>query len=40
MAKLREIFKRKPNKFVTLLLEQTTLTVEGLELLNVYLKKT
>ena len=39
MAKLRELFKRKPNKFVTLLLEQATLTVEGLELLNVYLKK-
>jgi predicted phosphate transport protein (TIGR00153 family) len=39
MGKLRDIFKRKPNKFVRLILEQTSLTVEGLELLNAYLKK-
>ena len=39
MGKLRDLFKRKPNKFVRLILEQTNLTVEGLELLNAYLKK-
>lgn len=39
MAKFKDLFKRKPNKFVQLILEQTKLTVEGLEMLNAYLKK-
>lgn len=33
------IFKRKPNKFLKLLGEQTALTVQGLELLKEYLEK-
>ncbi|NPV55052.1 MAG: DUF47 family protein [Anaerolineae bacterium] len=37
--KLGKIFKRKPNKFLQLLLEQTKLTMQGLELLTRYLKK-
>lgn len=37
--KLAKIFKRKPNKFLALLLEQTKLTMHGLELLTHYLKK-
>ncbi len=36
---IRDIFKPKPNKFIQLLLEQTNLTVKGLELLNEYLEK-
>ena len=36
---LKDIFKRKPDKFITLLLEQTDLTVQGLEQLKLYLKK-
>ncbi len=36
---LRNIFKSKPNKFLQLLVEQTALTVKGLEQLSVYLKK-
>ncbi len=36
---LRNIFKPKPNKFLQLLVEQTALTVKGLEQLSVYLKK-
>ena len=37
--KLKDIFKRKPNKFLLLLIKQTDLTVKGLELLKSYLKK-
>lgn len=37
--KLREIFNPKPNKFLLLLDEQTSLTVKGLELLKVYMEK-
>ncbi len=36
---IRDIFKPKPNKFIQLLLEQTNLTVKGLEQLNEYLEK-
>ncbi|MCC6148544.1 MAG: DUF47 family protein [Anaerolineaceae bacterium] len=36
---IRDIFKPKPNKFTQLLIEQTRLTVKGLELLKVYLEK-
>jgi len=36
---LRNIFKPKPNKFLQLLVEQTGLTVRGLEALNGYLEK-
>ena len=36
---LRNIFKPKPNKFLQFLVEQTALTVKGLEQLSVYLKK-
>jgi uncharacterized protein len=36
---LRNIFKPKPNKFLQLLVEQTALTVRGLELLKEYLQK-
>jgi predicted phosphate transport protein (TIGR00153 family) len=36
---LKDIFKPKPNKFIQLLLEQTKLTVKGLELLNLYLEQ-
>jgi uncharacterized protein len=36
---LRNIFKPKPNKFLQLLVEQTCLTVRGLELLREYLQK-
>ena len=36
---LRNIFKPKPNKFLQLLVEQTSLTVQGLELLKIYLEK-
>ncbi len=39
MMSLRDIFKPKPNKFILLLLEQTSLTVQGLELLSAYLQK-
>jgi predicted phosphate transport protein (TIGR00153 family) len=36
---LRNIFKPKPNKFLKLLVEQTDLTVKGLEQLKMYLTK-
>jgi uncharacterized protein len=36
---LRNIFKPKPNKFLQLMVEQTQLTVKGLELLRIYLQK-
>jgi hypothetical protein len=36
---LKNIFKPKPNKFLQLLVEQSNLTVKGLELLKVYFKK-
>jgi len=36
---LFQIFKPKPNKFLSLLVEQAELTVKGLELLKGYLKK-
>jgi hypothetical protein len=36
---IRDIFKPKPNKFIQLMLEQTGLTVKGLELLNTYMEK-
>ena len=36
---LRDIFKPKPDKFLSLLAEQTRLTVEGLDCLRSYLKK-
>jgi uncharacterized protein len=35
----REIFKPKPNKFMLMLVDQTGITVRGLELLTHYLKK-
>lgn len=35
---LKNLFKRKPDKFVGLLQQQTTLTVRGLEQLKVYMK--
>ena len=35
----RDWFKRKPDKFMSMLLDQTNMTVKGLELLNLYLKK-
>jgi predicted phosphate transport protein (TIGR00153 family) len=37
--KLGNLFKKKPNKFIELILSQTELTIKGLELLNLYLKK-
>lgn len=37
--KLRDMFKPKPNKFMLMLVEQTEITVKGLELLTHYLKK-
>lgn len=37
--RLHNLFRRKPDKFLALLVEQANLTVEGLELLRVYLKK-
>ena len=36
---LRRLFQKKPNKFLQLLVDQTTLTVKGLELLKNYLEK-
>lgn len=36
---IRNLFTRKPNKFLLLLIEQTNITVIGLELLTRYLKK-
>ena len=36
---LRSIFTPKPNKFLMLLVEQTSLTVKGLEYLKVYMEK-
>jgi predicted phosphate transport protein (TIGR00153 family) len=36
---LRDIFKPKPDKFLQLLVEQTRLTVRGLDLLKSYLEK-
>jgi hypothetical protein len=36
---LRDIFKPKPDKFLSLIVEQTALTVEGLEMLKVYMEK-
>lgn len=35
----KNLFKRKPNKFITLLLDQTRLTIEGLALFEQYLEK-
>lgn len=37
--KFRDIFKPKPNKFMIMLVEQTEITVKGLDLLTHYLKK-
>lgn len=37
--KINEIFRRKPNKFLTMLVDQTNITVSGLVLLTHYLKK-
>jgi uncharacterized protein len=37
--KIRDLFKPKPNKFMIMLVEQTEITVKGLELLTHYLKK-
>lgn len=34
-----DIFKPKPDKFLTLIVQQTALTVEGLELLKTYMEK-
>ncbi len=36
---LRRLFQKKPNKFLQLLVDQTALTVKGLELLKNYLEK-
>lgn len=36
---IRDRFKRKPNKFILLLVQQTQLTIKGLELLKIYLEK-
>jgi predicted phosphate transport protein (TIGR00153 family) len=36
---LRDIFKPKPDKFLQLLVEQAALTVSGLELLTLYVRK-
>jgi predicted phosphate transport protein (TIGR00153 family) len=36
---LKDLFKRKPDKFLILLVRQTTLTIQGLDLLKDYLKK-
>ena len=36
---LKDLFKKKPDKFLQLLLQQTSLTVRGLEQFKVYLKK-
>jgi predicted phosphate transport protein (TIGR00153 family) len=35
----RDWFKRKPDKFMSMLLDQTNMTVKGLELLKLYLEK-
>ncbi len=37
--KLKDLFKPKPNKFLILLVDQTSITVNGLEQLTQYLKK-
>lgn len=37
--KLRDLFKPKPNKFMLMLVDQTAITVKGLDLLIHYLKK-
>jgi uncharacterized protein Yka (UPF0111/DUF47 family) len=37
--KLRDLFKPKPNKFMMMLVDQTEITVKGLDLLTHYLKK-
>jgi predicted phosphate transport protein (TIGR00153 family) len=37
--KIKDLFKPKPNKFLTLLVDQTSITVKGLEQLTQYLKK-
>ncbi|OJX38246.1 MAG: hypothetical protein BGO78_09535 [Chloroflexi bacterium 44-23] len=36
---IKDLVKRKPNKFITLLVKQTELTIHGLDLLKVYFKK-
>lgn len=36
---IKDIFKRKPNKFLTLLVKQTELTIQALDLLKIYFKK-
>lgn len=36
---LKDLFKRKPNRFINLLLDQTNLTIEGLVLFEQYLDK-
>jgi hypothetical protein len=36
---IKDIFKRKPDKFLSLLVQQTELTIQGLDCLKVYLKK-
>jgi len=34
-----KLFKSRPNKFIGLLLQQTSLTIEGLEIFEEYLEK-
>ncbi len=36
---IKDLFKRKPNKFLSLLVKQTELTIQALDLLKVYFKK-
>lgn len=36
---IKDIFKRKPDKFLSLLVQQTELTIQGLEYLKIYFKK-
>jgi predicted phosphate transport protein (TIGR00153 family) len=36
---IKDIFKRKPDKFLSLLVRQTELTIQGLEYLKIYFKK-
>lgn len=36
---IKDLFKRKPNRFINLLLDQTNLTIEGLALFDEYLDK-
>ncbi len=36
---IKDLFKRKPNKFLALLVRQTELTIQALDLLKIYFKK-